>query len=257
MGDDSIFEKIPEMNYSEKAAEVEPEAFTKVVESRRSVRVYDSTPIPEEVMNKCLDLALLAPNSSNLQPWEFYWVRDPEKKARLVEACFGQPAAKTASEIIVSVARTKTWRKNAQDMLELMEKQDTPVPESVVMYYKKLVPMAYTLGVCGLIGRLRQLAMFFVGLIRPVPRGMGSRKDLITWSVKSSALACENLMLALRAYGFDSCPMEGMDTVRVAKILGLPSDAVVVMAISAGRRAENGVYGKRLRFERDRFIKEV
>ena len=29
------------------------------------------------------------------------------------------------------------------------------------------------------------------------------------------ALACENLMLALRAYGYDSCPMEGMDSKRI------------------------------------------
>ena len=67
-----IFKKIPELDYSEPAPEINTEEFIKVVESRRSVRVYTEENIPEEIMQKCLDLALLAPNSSNLQAWEFY-----------------------------------------------------------------------------------------------------------------------------------------------------------------------------------------
>jgi nitroreductase len=51
-------------------------------------------------------LALLAPNSSNLQPWTFYVVQNPTKKKQLVKACLNQLAAKTASELIVCVART-------------------------------------------------------------------------------------------------------------------------------------------------------
>ena len=35
---------------------------------------------------------------------------------------------------------------------------------------------------------------------------------MAVWAHKSTALACENLMLSLRAYGYDSCPMEGMDS---------------------------------------------
>ena len=71
--------------------------FKKVVETRRSVRVFDRTPVPEADVREALDLALLAPNSSNLQPWEFHWVRTPKMRAALVEACLSQPAAKTAA----------------------------------------------------------------------------------------------------------------------------------------------------------------
>ncbi len=69
-------------------------AFDRIVLHRRSVRSYDSTPVPESVMRECLELALLAPNSSNLQAWEFYWVRSEEKKRRLAEYCMAQGAAR-------------------------------------------------------------------------------------------------------------------------------------------------------------------
>ena len=79
--------------YIEDAIEVNKEEFIKVVKSRRSVRLYDNTKIKEEDMIKCLELALLSPNSSNLQPWEFYWVKDSIKKNKLIDYCLGQPAA--------------------------------------------------------------------------------------------------------------------------------------------------------------------
>ena len=77
------------------------------------------------------------------------------------------------------------------------------------------------------------------------------------WAHKSCALACENLMLAFSAHGYDSCPMEGMDSSRVKKLLGLPRRAEICMVISAGKRAPNGVYGPRTRVDRDKIIKVV
>ena len=82
--------------------------FFDVVEKRRSVRKFTDKKVPEDVMRKCLKAATLAPNSSNLQPWEFYWVRDLENKKKVVEACFSQNAAKTAKEIVITVARIDT-----------------------------------------------------------------------------------------------------------------------------------------------------
>lgn len=53
------------------------------------------------------------------------------------------------------------------------------------------------------------------------------------WAPKSTALAGENLMLALRALGFDSCPLKGIDTTRIRKLLPLPRAAEVCLAVSA------------------------
>lgn len=233
------------------------EEFKKVVESRRSVRIYDGTPIPEEITRECLRLTLLAPNSSNLQPWEFHWVRSAEKKKKLIEACLSQPAASTAAELIVCVARRNTWRENAKRMLEKLNSGKTPPPKSVVQYYSKLVPLAYAIGPFGIIGWFKKLTLFLIGLNRPIPREPTSISDMKIWAIKSTALACENLMLAFRAAGYDSCPMEGMDSTRVRRLLQLPRDATVVMVISAGKRKPQGVYGPQIRFDSKDFIREV
>lgn len=237
--------------------EVSWEEFAKVIESRRSVRVYDGTLIPETVMRECLRMAMLAPSSSNLQPWEFYWVRSPEKRARLVEACLSQPAAKTAAELVVCVARRGTWRKMRGLMLESFAQADFSVPAAARQYYEKIVPFAYTQGPLGLIGLVKRVVLNVLGIFRPTPREPTSYHQMDIWAVKSTALACENLMLALRAAGFDSCPMEGMDSARVGKLLNLPCDAKIVMVVSAGKRKPEGVYGPRVRFSDGLFLHEV
>ena len=78
------------------APPMDSSAFHDVVDSRRSVRVYADDPVPPETMKACIDAALKAPNSSNLQTWEIHHVVNPEKKKALVEACLSQPAAATA-----------------------------------------------------------------------------------------------------------------------------------------------------------------
>ena len=68
--------------------------FFETVNKRRSVRKFTNIEVPEAVMRKCLKASLLAPNSSNLQPWEFYWIRNLKKKEQVVKACFSQNAAR-------------------------------------------------------------------------------------------------------------------------------------------------------------------
>ena len=252
-----IFKAAPEHGYKEESIHVDSEAFRAVVESRRSVRVYDQTPIPESVMRECLRLSLLAPNSSNLQTWEFYWVRDEVKKKKLVKYCLSQPAARTASELVVAVARPDRWRETNALMLAKFDEAKKVKLKAAYQYYSRIVPMAYNMGPFGIYGPFKQLYVWVRGLSKPTPRGPYSLSGMRLWAQKSTALACENFMLAIRAHGFDSCPMEGMDGKRVKELLDLPKGASICMVISAGQRADNGVYGPRVRFDQDLFIKEV
>lgn len=229
--------------------------FFETVSKRRSIRKFHATKVPEEVINKALDAALLAPNSSNMQPWEFYWVRSKDKKQQLVEACFKQPAASTAQEIIVAVARKDTWKRNQGLMLQYLEK--IKAPKGAFDYYTKLVPLAYSQGPLGLFGLLKQIPVFFIGMFRPIPRGPFSNSELFQVLVKTTALACENFMLAITAQGFGCCPMEGYDESRVKKILGLDGNCRIVMAISVGETDPSGIYGPQFRHARELFIFEV
>ncbi len=236
---------------------VDPAEFEKAVKNRRSVRVYDGTPVPEEVMRKCLELALLAPNSSNLQAWEFYWVRSSEKKAKLVEYCFSQPAARTAAELVVCVARIDKIHAHRKQMIRQIEATGQKVPQAVHDYYEKLVPIAYATGPFSVLAPFKWLITRLIGIFRVMAREPLGKGDLRLWSAKSSALACENLMLAFSAHGFDTCPMEGLDSSRVKKLLGLPRSCVITMAISVGKRKPEGVYGPRIRFPSSQFLFEV
>jgi nitroreductase len=252
---ENILSNPPKVNYHEEAPATNFAEFRKIVESRRSVRIFTPEKIPDDVVMDCLDLALLAPTSSNLQCWEFWWVRDESKLQRLHEACFGQPAASTAQALIVCLARTETWKKHREQMLEVL-RASPGTPKSVMMYYEKLVPFVYGQGPLGLFGLLKKyLITPILGLFRVVPRGPFGESGMREWAHKTTALACENLMLAFRAAGYDTCPMEGFDEVRVRKILDLPSDASVCMIIGAGKRAPGGIYSPRIRFPRSQFIK--
>ena len=217
---------------SEVDGPLDSRAFMDVVRARRSVRVFDpSIPIPEGVLNECLDAALLAPNSSNLQTWEFVVVRDPGTRSQLVQACMGQPAAATSRELIVCLARRDRWRKHAQLHAEALG--DAPLARQ--NYYRKTVPLMYSVGPFGLFAPFRWVLFQLLGLRGAMVKEPIDLGDLRTWAAKSVALGCENLMLALKAHGFDSCPMEGFDRDRVKSILGLPWGADVVMVIGAGK----------------------
>lgn len=258
MADTHILNQITTSGYSESSDYYNPEAFSGLVLNRRSCRVFTDEKIPEEIVEKCLDLALLAPNSSNLQPWEFYWVRSKEKREKLNYYCLDQPAAVTAAEIIVAVSKPDNWRMNRELMLEAFRGQDDiEVPKAAIAYYDKIVPLVYKQGPLGIMGLIKRIYLSVVGLKKPIPRKPASNADMIAWAHKSTALACENLMLAFRSYGYDTCPMEGLDQKKVAGLLGLSGNSEVCMAISAGKRSQEGIYGPRIRFDRELFIKRV
>lgn len=243
---------IDRKNFSEAAL-----SFEKIVESRRSVRLFENDPVPAAVIEHSLDMALAAPNSSNLQPWEFHWVKTPELKAEIVKACMSQAAAATAAELVVCIARTNTWRESCAHMvaqLAAFEKSGTRIPKAAKQYYEKIVPVMYAHGIFGISGLLKRVLFFFIGLRKPISRGPLNSADMKVWAVKSTALACENFMLAVSAHGYDTCPMEGFDSHRLRKILNLPSDASVPMIIAVGKRRVNGVTLPRIRRDRSNFI---
>ena len=116
--------------------------FFDVIKNRRSVRKFTGAEVPESIIRKCLKASLLAPNSSNLQPWEFYWIRTYEKKEKIVKACFSQNAAITAKELVVAVARIDTWKRNRNFIIEEYKKRKKLIP-IIDRYYNKLIPFVY------------------------------------------------------------------------------------------------------------------
>lgn len=253
----NILNESPDFNYNEKTPAIDASEFQKVIDSRRSVRVFEDVSVPEDIITKCMENALLAPNSSNLQPWEIYRIKNKKTRDMINNACLDQTAAVSAAELFIFVARTGTWKKHADEMLALFNRQGSKVPGSAKKYYGKLVPFVYNQGFLNLFGCLKRGLYFIKGFSGPIIREPVNMNHMRIWAVKSTALACENFMLSMRAYGFDSCPMEGYDSSRIKKILALPKDALVVMAIGTGKRKQGGIWGKRIRYDSSRFLKLV
>lgn len=227
--------------------------FFEVVNRRRSVRQFSEDNVPESVVQKALEAAVLAPNSSNTQTWDFYWTsRGSQVQSRLVEACLSQGAAKTSSHLIVVTADPRKWRRSQPQILKFLESQK--VPPSVLTYYSKLIPWMYRMGPLGILGWVRTLSFALIGLVRPIMRGPGGYRDQQEVAVKSAALACENFVLAITAQGAATCMMEGFDAVRVRRALNLPRCARVVMVIAVGHPTPRGLWGDRYRIPLDQVV---
>lgn len=97
--------------------------FFEAVKERRSVRIFEQDkPFDHDVVKKCLEAAILSPNSSNLQLYNF--IRIPESsqlKDPLAKLCMGQKAAITARELVVVVTRRDLWKSRAEANFEYIQ----------------------------------------------------------------------------------------------------------------------------------------
>lgn len=235
--------------------------FDEIVQTRRSVRIYDeNAAFDGDAVKRSLERATLAPNSSNLQLWEFYRVKTPSKVKELAKYCLGQKAARTANELVVFVTRKDKWQKHAKFILDEAKKS---FPEKIGMkeqliieYYEKIIPTMYFSDPLDITGTLKKIATGIGGIFRPVPKQVTATDARIVVH-KSCALAAQTFMLSMTAEGYDSCPMEGFDSDLVKKFLKLPVSAEICMIVSVGKAKPDGIYGKRVRVPNDEIIFEI
>jgi len=225
--------------------------FQAIIDKRRSNRKFDPlVEVPEEVIKRSLERAILSPNSSNMQLWEFYWIRSEDEKKKYEALCLGQNAARSAKEIIVFVTRKDLWKQHAKwnyDRLKAgIQGEPNKIQKRGLDYYGKLMPLAYRSDIFGIMAFVRRSLSFFMGLRKPFMR-FGGKADQRVTVHKSCALAAQTFMLSIAAEGFETCPMEGFDEVRVKKALQLPAGAEINMIIAVGKGTQEGIWGPRFR----------
>jgi len=237
------------------------QSFDKIIHQRRSNRKFDpAINVPNEVIQSALEQAILSPNSSNMQLWEFYWIQNEAVRAAFTDLCLGQNAARSAKQIVVFVTRKDLWRKRANwnlaNIKNTIQGEPNKMQKRGLDYYGKLMPLAYISDPIGFFSFIRRGMSFFMGLSKPFMR-FGGKADQRVTVHKSCALAAQTFMLSIAAAGFESCPMEGFDEIRVKKALGLPSGAEINMIIAVGKGTEEGVWGPRFRvpYEEVVFVK--
>lgn len=229
---------------------------SEILHHRRSVRVFDKQkPLDTDKVRECIELSTLAPNSSNMQLWEFYHITDPELKEKVSHACLKQSATSTADQVVVFVTRQDLYKERAKGILAFErenikkyspEERHAKRIKQREMYYGRIMPFLYS-RFFGLLGFFRVLMTQTTGLFRTIVRQV-SENDMKVVIHKSTALAAQTFMIAMANEGYDTCPLEGFDSKVLKKALKLPRSAEINMVIACGVRDGNkGIWGERYR----------
>lgn len=224
------------------------------------MRVYDlETPFDHDIIQSCLENSVLSPNSSNLQLWEFYRIISPEAKKKMTTFCLNQPAAATSREMVVFVSRPDKWKDRQKEIVSQLEKQFPTLTKAerakngAFKYYEQIIPMLYSRRLGSLSDFVKKIIVNFRGMKKPTPREV-THTDIRISAHRSISLAAQTFMLAVKAAGYDSCPMEGHDSSRIKKFLNLPKEAEINMVISVGLGKPQGIYGPRFRVDNKKVI---
>lgn len=234
------------------------QCFDEIIAFRRSNRAFDQAiEIPNAIIQRALEHAILSPNSSNMQLWEFHHIASKDMLKAFVPLCLDQQAAKTAKHLVVFVTRQDAWKKRAKWNAEKVEStiigEANPIQKGGLQYYRFLMPFMYMRDPFGIMGVIRKTLSLVMGLKGPFYRAGGAAQQRITVH-KSCALAAQTFMLSIASAGFHTCPMEGFDEQRVKKILKLPRRAEINMIIAVGKGTEKGIWGPRFRVPNEEVI---
>jgi len=173
------------------------------IRTRRAVKVYDpSFQLSREEKDELLQLALLAPSAFNLQHVRFVEVSDPALRAQIREVGWNQAQMTDASMLVVICAQVDSWEKNVRRVWD---------------------------------GAPGEVQNFMAGAIDAYYRDKPQvQRDE---AMRSCGLMAQTLMLAARAKGLDSCPMDGFDFDAVGKLINLPDNHVIALMVAVGKRA--------------------
>ena len=182
-------------------------------DSRRSIRQYEPTPIPEADLRELLRLAGRAPSAYNVQPWRFVVVQDPELKAKLSEAAYGQQQILRAPATIVMYS----------DMLSALER----MPDSI---HPDLPQDKRDAGVASFRATFDNQ----------------SAAEREAWGNAQANIALGYLLLLAETLGYATSPMLGFVPEKVQALLGLPDHVRIPALVTIGFAAEEGFRPHRL-----------
>lgn len=212
-----------------------------VIFVRRAVKVFEPVEISDGLREQILHAARHAPSSFNLQPYRFYWVGSAVNRAAVAKLCMRQKPAETASALIVAVADIESLSSTTQAQAEWM--RSSHFPEEKIRDYERTARIGRILfmpGPLGLFAAFKRAIFWLLNLWKVIGMPPLSRQDIFKWATKGTSLACENLMIAAEALGFNTCPMEGFDGRRLLQYLGLCSRYhEIVMVIAIGKKSSS------------------
>lgn len=192
-----------------------------------------SKTVPEEKLHRILEAANLAPTSSGLQPFEIIVVSNPEVRAKLTEAAYGQAQLNDATYVLVFAAWDNYTAERIDAVVERTHVQRGTPKEALAGYYDNLKNN-------------------YLPRDAEVNYAHAARQAYLALGVALVAAAYEEV---------DSTPMEGFNPDSVDAILGLREKGLRSVAVMPlGYRAATGDWlngAKKVRKPMSELVTEV
>jgi len=193
---------------------------SQAIASRRCVRAFLDTPVPEAVLRRVIARAARAPSGGNLQPWRIYVLAGTplaDLKAGMRERLAADPSP---DPLEYDIYPEKLWEPYRTQRFRIGE----------MMYAELGIAREHR---DARIAWFRNNYDFFgapAGLFCYIDRRMGPPQ----WS--DLGMYLENVMLLLREEGLDSCPQECWSTYNrvVAETLSPPPELMLFCGMAIG-----------------------
>ncbi|MEP0943276.1 MAG: nitroreductase [Rhizobiaceae bacterium] len=205
------------------------------IASRRSLRAFHSTPVPQSEVEAILKVAARAPSGTNMQPWKVY-VTTGESRQQLSDAvlgAFNDPDYEPEQtykyyptpffEPYLSRRRTVGWDLYSRLGIEKGDKEKMHSQHGRnYVFFDAPVGMIFTVDEKLEIGSWLDYGMFL-----------------------------QNIMVAARGRGLDTCPQAAFAPYHkvIRPVLDIPDNEVVVCGMALGHadlsKPENGVVSER------------
>lgn len=172
----------------------------RVISERRAIRKYKDRPVDRALIVQVLDAARMAPSAMNNQPWHFYVLQ-------------GKPMIEKFSKEISHIA--------LKEMMKSGVKELAKVAGGLLHFISH-----------GDWQRLKDPVFYGA----PVVVFITAQKDN-EWASLDIGMCAQNMMLAAKSLGLDSCPVGFAKYVSQTKIyntLHIPADEEVLLAVILG-----------------------
>jgi nitroreductase len=214
------------------------EELAALVQTRRSIRRYADREVPDEALQRALDLAVWAPNGGNRQAWAFYVIKNRQLIGKVADA------VKAKTELMASwpeAARfgesVRRWQRTSDFF------RHAPVCIAVAM---------------GCYESVADQVLAARGEGDPEARQIGEARRVGASRLQSASAAINTLLLALHAQGLGSCWMAGPQQAKaeIERLLEIPPELDFVALLPVGYPAEEPQPGpRRPRDEVVRFLR--
>ena len=211
---------------------VSNEVIEKQLEWRYAAKVFDSTKVIPDADWKTLERALLlTPSSFGLQPWKFFVVTDPAKRALLKPASWGQSQIVDASHLVVFAIRKNLSASDIERFVARTAEVRGTTVESLESYRQMMV------------GSLSKPSI-----------------DINAWASRQVYIAIGFFMATAALMGIDTCPIEGFEPAKYDEILGLTAQGYSASVVAAaGYRSGSDKYATlpKVRFKAEDVIAHI